>query len=96
MQALELNFVPDTYQLSIVCVNAPGVNNACDVKVMLAEDETRICQFTAIASKAYSCQLPERPATAFLVLAYDEDYYSEPAVTEMLVTPEADNTPTES
>ena len=96
VQALELNFVPETFQLSIVCVNAPGVNNTCDVTVMLAEDETKICQFIAIASKGYSCQLPKRSETTFLVLAYDEDYPSEAAVTEMFLTPRVDNTPTES
>ena len=96
VQALELNFIPNTFQLSVVCVNARGVSNTCNVTVMVAGAETRICHFIAMASKAYLCQLPKRPEMEFLVLAYDEDYDSEPAVTEMFVTPEMDYTPTDS
>ena len=80
-----------------MCVNALEMNNSCDVTVMVAGTEAKICQFTTImASKAYSCTLPECPETVFLVLAYDEGYHSEPAVTEMFVTPKLDYTPTYS
>ena len=65
--------------------------------IMEAETKTKICQLTAItASKAYSCQLPQLPETAFLIQAFDEGYDLEPAVIAMFVTPKANYTPTDS
>ena len=87
VQALELYFDSNTFSLSVVCINALGLNNTCDVKVMDAEIETEICQFKTTTSKAYSCQLPERSETSFLVLAYDEDYHTEPAIQKLFLTP---------
>ena len=98
MQALELDFDPNTFRLSVVCINALGVNNTCDVVVidLDAQTETAVCQFIAITSKLYSCQLPERSGTSFLVLAYDEGYHAEPAIMEMFVTPKLNYAQTDS
>ena len=96
VQALELDLDPNTFCLSVVCINALGVNNTCDVRVIDAETETGICQFKAITSKACSCQLPEHSETPFLVLAYDEDYHTEPAVQELFITPKLNYTQTDS
>ena len=59
VQAVKLDFDPSTFRLSVACINALGVNNTCDVIVIDAQTETAVCQFIAITSKVYSCQLPE-------------------------------------
>lgn len=96
VQAVELDFDPDTFHLSVVCINALGVNNSCDVGVIDAQTETAVCQVIAITSKVYSCQLPKRSETLLFVLAYDEGYDAEPAVMEMFVTPKLNYAQTDS
>ena len=96
VQELKLNFTARVFLLNVTCVNALGVNNTCDIRVIFAGNETEICHFTAIASEAHSCKLPQHPETAFLVLAYDEGYSSEPAVTKLFVTPEVDDSANDS
>ena len=96
MQAVELDFDPNTFRLHVVCINALRVNNTCDVVVIDAQTETAVCQFLAITSKVYSCQLPERSKTSFFVLAYDEGYHAAPTVMEMFVTPKLNYAQTDS
>ena len=86
-----MDFVSSTtYNLNVMCINALGMNESCEIKV-LDETERRICEFTTSSEEVASCVLPKCPAVVILVMAYDEGYPDAPAVTEMFITPALDS-----
>ena len=58
--------------------------------------ERPICELYALSGEALPCQLPERSETKYFVMAYDDGYDEEPAVTKEYVTPKVDYIPTDS
>ena len=73
-----------------MCINALGVNESCEIKV-LDETERRICELNTSSEEQASCAVPKHPAAVILVMAYDEGYPDAPAVTEMFIIPALDS-----